>query len=337
MHRLKRYWHSSSLLLRSQLYLWGQPLFFFFCVPSFIPGVHHFRGDNCTCDHFLIQPLRQSHSIFMDGACWVCFYCWHSPVQDMNVRIFWVPVVECRLDLGLYSHPKEIWGNGARNHVNSKEKIPSTGGSEEIWTCDAASHRSESPTRYELSYYGPKKQQTQHTCSIQKTIRSINSSPITGAHTLQPTKKQNHSTAYYHSSCCLQDPASTLCVFVCVCIIISLYGWGYLCVRWYGIWVLWVIFISLFSWMLQHDCLDTCCFECLIYICFLFSGIEHVSHGSTHIITIIIMHYLMLTPELFTGMTQNHCRKWHKLFFFKRYLSMSNNDDDGAFLQHLPW
>ena len=28
------------LLLRSQLYLWGSP-FFFFCVPSFISGVHH--------------------------------------------------------------------------------------------------------------------------------------------------------------------------------------------------------------------------------------------------------------------------------------------------------
>ena len=32
-----------------------------------------------------------------------------------------------RLDLGLYSHPKEFWGNGVRNHINSKRKIPSTG------------------------------------------------------------------------------------------------------------------------------------------------------------------------------------------------------------------
>ena len=37
--------------------------------------------------------------------------------------------------------------------------------------------------------------------------------------------------------------------------------------------------------MFQHDYLDTCCFECLICICFvflylhLFSAIEHVSHG----------------------------------------------------------
>ena len=32
-----------------------------------------------------------------------------------------------RLDLGLYSHPTEFWGNGVRTHVNSKGKIPSTG------------------------------------------------------------------------------------------------------------------------------------------------------------------------------------------------------------------
>ena len=34
---------------------------------------------------------------------------------------------EHRLDLGLYSHPKEVWGNRARTHVNSMGKIPSTG------------------------------------------------------------------------------------------------------------------------------------------------------------------------------------------------------------------
>ena len=44
-------------------------------------------------------------------------------------------------------------------------------------------------------------------------------------------------------------------------------------------------FFSLLSWMFQHDCLDTCCFECLMCMCFvflylhLFSAIDHVSHG----------------------------------------------------------
>ena len=32
----------------------------------------------------------------------------------------------CRLDLGLYSHPKEFLGNGVKTHVNSRGKIPST-------------------------------------------------------------------------------------------------------------------------------------------------------------------------------------------------------------------
>ena len=47
---------------------------------------------------------------------------------------------------------------------------------------------------------------------------------------------------------------------------------------------LWVFFFML-SWMFQHDYLDTCCCECLIYMHFvflylhLFSAVEHVSHG----------------------------------------------------------
>ena len=35
------------------------------------------------------------------------------------------------LDLGLYSHMKEFLGNGVRTHVNSKGKIPSTGGADQ--------------------------------------------------------------------------------------------------------------------------------------------------------------------------------------------------------------
>ena len=46
-----------------------------------------------------------------------------------------------RLDLGLYSHLKEFLGNGVINHVNSKGKIPSTGGSEKGQTRDAALRR----------------------------------------------------------------------------------------------------------------------------------------------------------------------------------------------------
>ena len=60
-----------------------------------------------------------------------------------------------RLDLGLYSHLKEFWGNGVRTHVNSKGKIPSTRGKEQDQTRDSASCRTVSPTHYQLSYSDP--------------------------------------------------------------------------------------------------------------------------------------------------------------------------------------
>ena len=56
-----------------------------------------------------------------------------------------------RLDLGLYSHPKEFWGNGVRTHVNSKGKFPSTGASEQDQTHDSTSRRTVSPTHSETS------------------------------------------------------------------------------------------------------------------------------------------------------------------------------------------
>ena len=36
-----------------------------------------------------------------------------------------------RLDLSLYSHPKEFLGNGVKTHVSSKGRIAATRGSEE--------------------------------------------------------------------------------------------------------------------------------------------------------------------------------------------------------------
>ena len=60
-----------------------------------------------------------------------------------------------RLDLSLYSHPQEFWGNGVRTHVNSKGKILSATSSEEDRTHDAASRRPASPRHNRLSYSGP--------------------------------------------------------------------------------------------------------------------------------------------------------------------------------------
>ena len=49
-----------------------------------------------------------------------------------------------------------------------------------------------------------------------------------------------------------------------------------------------IVAVLLLSWMFGHDCLDICCFGCLICMCFvflflhLFSAIEHVLHGKAH-------------------------------------------------------
>ena len=63
-----------------------------------------------------------------------------------------------RLDLGLYSQPKEFLGNGVRTHFNCKGKIPSSGkfSSEEDRTHHAASSRTASPTHYQQAISAPK-------------------------------------------------------------------------------------------------------------------------------------------------------------------------------------
>ena len=72
----------------------------------------------------------------MHGACWVCFCC-------------------CTL---AYALLQEFLGKGVRwlrTVVNSKGKIPSTGGWEENRTPDAVLGRIARPTHYRLSYSGP--------------------------------------------------------------------------------------------------------------------------------------------------------------------------------------
>ena len=47
--------------------------FFLFCVPQLGLWVSKFGVGFCVCDRFSIQPFWQSHSVFVDGACWVLF------------------------------------------------------------------------------------------------------------------------------------------------------------------------------------------------------------------------------------------------------------------------
>ena len=90
------------------------------------------------------------------------FCCWHSPPTFTGVghecpHLLSLYAMECvhRLDLSLYSHPKEFLENGVRTHANSMGKISSTRSSEEDQTHDGASCRTASPTHYQLSYSGP--------------------------------------------------------------------------------------------------------------------------------------------------------------------------------------
>ena len=86
-----------------------------------------------------IQPSRTWMSGSFESVRWNAYMCVY------------------RLDLGLYSHLKEYWGNVVRTHVNFEGKIPSSGGSEEDRICDAASRKTASPTHYQLSYSSPDK------------------------------------------------------------------------------------------------------------------------------------------------------------------------------------
>ena len=53
-------------------------------------------------------------------------------------------------------------------------------------------------------------------------------------------------------------------VFVCVCVC----GWGFLCTLIWYLGFMGILFML--SWMFQHEYLDTCCFECLMCMCYVF-------------------------------------------------------------------
>ena len=57
-----------------------------------------------------------------------------------------------RLDLGLYSHPKRVWGNGVRTHVKSEGKIP--------WNPRRCTKQDSEPNTLSTSYSGPQNVET---------------------------------------------------------------------------------------------------------------------------------------------------------------------------------
>ena len=95
----------------------------------------------------------------MDGACWVCFCCWHSPIEDMNIRIFGVLAMEC---MCAQTRPRFILSServlrewSSEPMLTPREKSPLWEKfSEEDRTHNAASGRAASPT-LPTSYSGP--------------------------------------------------------------------------------------------------------------------------------------------------------------------------------------
>ena len=72
-------------------------------------------------------------------------------------------------------------------------------------------------------------------------------------------------------------------IFVYVDTVYGIYGYSLLWLVGCFSMIIWTP--AVLSVLFQHDYLDTCCFECLICMCFvflylhLFSATEHVSHG----------------------------------------------------------
>ena len=164
------------LLLPSHLYLWASPLFFF-CLPSYISGLHHSSsspafppislGFTILGEFFayvtvfvLSNPTIEVVTFCLHGWCMLevifvaCIHLSRTWISGSFESMRWNAYVQ-GLDLSLYSHPKEFWGNGVRSHINSKRQNLSTGSSKKGWTCYAASRRTANPTYYWLSYCGP--------------------------------------------------------------------------------------------------------------------------------------------------------------------------------------
>ena len=111
---------------------WTNKFFFFFCAfPSYISGVHHFWVRFLRMwPFFFFNPTIKVVTFRLRGWCVLGVFF----VAGIHTSRTWMSgsfesvrwnVCMHRLDLGLYSHPKEFWGNGVWTHVNSKGKIPS--------------------------------------------------------------------------------------------------------------------------------------------------------------------------------------------------------------------
>ena len=150
--------------------------------PTYTSGVHQFGWDFCVCDPFFFYPTIEVDTFRLHGWCMLGVFLLPAFILS---RTWTAGSFECvrwnacvhRLDLGLYSHPKEILGNGVRTILSPWEKssLPEKFSSEEDQTHDDASSTTASPTRYQWAIPAPQ------TCTnlliMAKSWRSV--APIT--------------------------------------------------------------------------------------------------------------------------------------------------------------
>ena len=102
---------SSFLLWHSKLHLWDSPFLVRFLHTWLFQSYH-------TGSHILYSYMVHAWCVFVAGI---------HPSRTWMLGSFesmqWNACVY-RLDLGLYSHLKEFWGNGVRSHGNYKGKSP---------------------------------------------------------------------------------------------------------------------------------------------------------------------------------------------------------------------
>ena len=93
----------------------------------------------------------------MDGACWVCFCCWHLPAYDYERQDLLGTCNETRAYINwasVYTFIRKVVGGGIRTFPVPTSKFPRVDGSEEVGNSNAASHRITGPT-YQLSCSDP--------------------------------------------------------------------------------------------------------------------------------------------------------------------------------------
>ena len=136
---------------------------FFFCVPSYFSGVHHFGWDSCICDSFS-NPTIEVFTFHLHGWCMLGVFlllvftrlghgCQDllSPCDGMHVCTDKTLVFTLirRVFLEMESEPMVNFQG------NPPPPPPSTWSSEEDRTHNAALRRTASPTHNWLSYSGP--------------------------------------------------------------------------------------------------------------------------------------------------------------------------------------